>query len=283
MKAAHLYQHLEHDFIAPGMSEQWFECMESLSDLICENFRRRSVGLVCDFAAHISQVFTAVFPSNEVMQAMVETGARDMLLFVHHPAIWDIRKAPAVFQQMDRELLHQFKENRVSIYNLHLPLDNYGEYSTSVTLAKALGVRPEKPFAPYRGAMAGVFGRTGFAVVQDLKEIFEEAVNHEVSLYLNGEGVIRDKRVAVAAGGGLIEEVVKEAAQNNVNVFATGITINNDHTAEVHALAEELEMNILGGTHYSTEKFACIQMADYFQKLGVPCEFIEGKPAMEDL
>ena len=103
-------------------------------------------------------------------------------------------------------------------------------------------------------------------------------MNHEVSPYLNGEGVIRDRRVALAAGGGLIEEVVKEAAQNNVNVFVTGITINNDHTAEVHALAEALEMNILGGTHYSTEKFACIQMADYFQKFGVPCEFIEGKP-----
>jgi hypothetical protein len=39
----------------------------------------------------------------------------------------------------------------------------------------------------------------------------------------------------------------------------------------------------MGGTHYTTEKPACLAMCDYFQKLGLPAEFIEGEPVMEDL
>ena len=283
MEAVRLYQHLEQDFITPGMSDVWAEYMNPVADFVTRNFKQRSMGLVCDFAVEINKVFTAVFPSNEVMQKVLEKGARDVLLFVHHPSVWDIRKAPEVFQQMDRGLLEQFKDSRISIYNLHVPLDNYGEYSTGVTLARMVGIIPEKPFAPYFGAMAGVFGRTDFGTVGDLKDKFQDSVGHEVSLYPYGESEIKDNKVAVTAGGGLIEGVIQEAAQNNINTFVTGITIKNYHTKKVHALAKALKINILGGTHYSTEKFACIEMVDYFKKLGLPGEFLEDKPILEDL
>jgi hypothetical protein len=39
----------------------------------------------------------------------------------------------------------------------------------------------------------------------------------------------------------------------------------------------------LGGTHYSTEKFACMAMTKYFEKLGLPSEFIEDAPGLADL
>lgn len=135
------------------------------------------------------------------------------MLFVHHPSIWDIRKAPEVFQQMDKELLQQFKDRRISIYNLHVPLDNYGEYSTSVTLAKALGIKPEKPFAPYFGALAGVFGKTNSATIQDLKNKFQEAVGYRVSFYNYGENNITEGTVAVVAGGGLDETIERDSTK----------------------------------------------------------------------
>jgi len=114
------------------------------------------------FATEINKVYTAVFPSREVMQRILDDGTQDAMLFVHHPSIWDIRKAPETFQQMDRELLQQFKDKRISIYNLHVPLDSFSEYSTSVTLAKALEIKIEKPFAPYFGALCGVFWKNRF-------------------------------------------------------------------------------------------------------------------------
>ena len=176
MKAIELYAQLEEDFIAPEMSDDWAAQMDSVADFLSENFKKRSMGLVCDFAVEINKIYTAVFPEKDIMQNILADGAENAMLFVHHPSIWDIRKAPSVFQEMDRNLLQQFKERKISIYNLHVPLDNYGDYSTSATLAKALGFKIEKPFAPYFGGMAGVFGLTDFVTVQDLRNKFQQRV-----------------------------------------------------------------------------------------------------------
>jgi len=145
-----------------------------------------------------------------------------------------------------------------------------------------LGIKSEKPFAPYFGAMCGVFGKTDLATVQDLKKVFQEVVGHDVKLYNYGDNEIKDKIVAVVAGGGL-GETIEEIAQNKVNVLITGITAKNDHSKKAHDFAEKHRINILGGTHYSTERFACISMVDYFKKIGLSSEFIEGEPVMEDM
>ena len=50
-----------------------------------------------------------------------------------------------------------------------------------------------------------------------------------------------------------------------------------------HISAKENGVNILAGTHYSTEKFACMKMVEYFSRLGVPGEFIPDLPCMEDM
>ncbi len=282
MKATQLCKQLEKDFITPEMSDEWAKYMDSVADFLSENFKKRSMGSVCDFATEINKVYTAVFPSRKVMQRILDDGTQDAMLFVHHPSIWDIRKAPDVFQPMDRELLQQFKDRRISIYNLHVPLDNYGDHSTSISLAKTLGVKPEKAFAPYFGALAGVFGKTDCTTVQNLKTKFQEIVGHEVSLYDYGDSKINEGTVAVVAGGGL-DETIEKIAQNKVNVLVTGITTKNDHSKKAHEFAEKHKINILGGTHYSTERFACISMVDYFTKAGLSSEFIEDNPVLEDM
>ena len=102
-----------------------------------------------------------------------------------------------------------------------MPLDNHGEYSTSVSLAKALGIKPEKAFVPYFCALAGVFGKIDCITVRNLKDKFQEIVGHEVSLSHYGNSEIKDGIVAVVSGGGLDETIV-EIAQNKVNVLFTG-------------------------------------------------------------
>lgn len=283
MKAIKLYQQLEKNFIVSGLSDEWAEDVNSITDFITDNFKKRSMGLVCDFTTEINKVYTAVFPSEEVLLRILNDGVQDAMLFIHHPAIWDIRKAPNVFQQINKKLLQQFKDRRISIYNLHVPLDNYGEYSTSVSLAQALEIRPEKAFASYFGSLSGVFGRTDIETIQDLRGKFKEIVGHDVSLYNYGDNKIKNKIVAIIAGGGNETKALKEIAESGINTFITGITIKNNHSKEAHEFAEKHGINILGGTHYSTEKFACINMCDYFKKAGLPSEFIEDKPVMEDM
>lgn len=283
MEASKLYQQLEKDFVKPGMSDDWWQYMESIADFVCDNFRHRSMGLVCDFAKDIKKVYTAVFPSSLVMEKILSGGAQNSMLFVHHPATWDIARSPEVFRQMDKNLLEKFKQNKISIFNFHVPLDNFGYYSTSVSLANVLGVEMEKPFAPYFGALCGVFGRTDLVSINDLKNKFEKTVGHKCGLYQYGSNEIVDGKVAVVAGGGNEIGVLREIVDEDINVLITGIIAKNDFSKPAHEFAKERGINLLGGTHYSTEKFACIAMVDYFSKLGLPTEFISDNPMMEDI
>jgi putative NIF3 family GTP cyclohydrolase 1 type 2 len=283
MEAPKLYSQLEKDFIKPGLTDGWTQYMGSVADFLTENFKQRSMGLVCDFTKEINKVYTAVFPSNKVMQEILDKDEKNILLFVHHPSIWDIRKAPEVFQQMDRRLLTEFKKKKIAIYNLHVPLDNFGEYSTSVSLAKALDIKIDKAFALYFGSLSGVFGKTKIALVGEQKSEYEKILGHEARLYNYGENKITNQRVAIIAGGGNEAQLLKEILDENINLFITGISAKNKHSAEAHKFAEENKINILGGTHYSTEKFACMAICDYFKKLGLPSEFVEDESVLEDL
>jgi putative NIF3 family GTP cyclohydrolase 1 type 2 len=256
--------------------------MESVQDFLSDNFKKRSMGLVCDFAREINKVYTAVFPSSKIMKEILAKNETDIMLFVHHPSIWDIRKAPEAFQQMDKKLLKKFRERRISIYNLHVPLDNFGEYSTGASLAKTLGFKVEKPFARYYGGKDGVICLTNLKNVQEVKKKLEAVLGHKASLYKYGTNKIKDGKIAIITGGGNNVEHLKEVASEAVNTFITGITVINEYSKKAHDYAQKHRINIFGGTHYSTEKFACIAICEYFKKIGLPSKFIEDKPVLRD-
>jgi len=283
MRAIQLYEKLEKDFIKKGMNDDWIKYMDPISDFLTDNYKERSMGLVTDFTPEIHKVYTAVFPSRKVMEKILKDKVKNAMLFVHHPANWDIRTAPNIFHQMERDLLEEFKEKKISIYNLHSPLDNYGEYSTSGTLAREINIKIEKPFGVYQGTLCGVIGKTNFVNIHELKEKFQKIIGHEASLYNYGENEIKNHNVAVIGGGGNNIDFLEEIRKEEVNTFITGITVKNEYSKETHDFAEKHKINILGGTHYSTEKFACIAMVNYFKKLNISSEFIEDEPLMEDL
>lgn len=278
-----LYDRLEKDFIVPGMSDEWSKYMEDISDFLTDNYKERSMGLVCDNAQDIDRVYTAVFPSDKVMQTILDRKEKDALLFLHHPSTWDIKNAPPVFHLMNRDLLREFRENRIAIYNLHVPLDNYSEYSSSATLARVLGITDLTPFFEYYGGLVAVFGKTEYGTMRELRERFTAEMGHRTSLYRYGSDEIKGNKVAVAAGGGNLVEILEEIAAAGVNTFVTGVTIKVESTDDAHDYASEKGINITGGTHYSTEKPACQAMCGYFRKLGLETEFIEGEPGLEDL
>jgi putative NIF3 family GTP cyclohydrolase 1 type 2 len=280
--ALELYNALEKSFIFPQLKDDWVHETNDIIEFLTPNFQNRSMGLVCDFTKTISRVFTAVFPSERVIENILKSEVQNALLFVHHPAIWDIRKAPNVFQQVNRNLLAELKNRNIAVYNLHVPLDNFGDYSTSVCFARALKIEPQRPFAPYYGALAGVFGKTEFNTTTELRELFKQQVGHSVSLYNYGEDRIRNNIVAVIAGGGL-GEAIEEISKNGVNTFVTGISVKNEFSKKSHDFAKENKINILGGTHYSTEKFACKEMVKFFSKFDLPSEFLSDEPVFEDM
>lgn len=282
MVAKELYKNLDNDFIKQGLSDDWFQYMPELGTYICDNFKNQNMGLVCDFTEIVNCVYTAVFPSENVIGKILEKNDKAML-FVHHASIWNLNKSPYGFYNMDASLLDKLREKHISIYCLHVPLDNFSEYSTSKTLADALDLEIIKPFSNYRGSLCGIIGKTKYKTVNELQKKYSEAVGHETKLYQYGDSEIVDNIVGVCAGGGNQAVVVEELIQNNINTFITGISVKNDISASVHELEENNRINVLGGTHYSTEKFACISMCNYFSKLGIEAEFIDDVPCFEDI
>jgi putative NIF3 family GTP cyclohydrolase 1 type 2 len=249
MSAKEIYANLENDFIKPGISDEFYQYMTELEPYFCENFKARSMGLVCDFAETINRVFTAVFPTEKVIREILEK-SENAMLFTHHACNWDLKKSPIGFYNMDAALLEMLKKKHISIYCLHAPLDNYSEYSTSKTLADSLDIEIIRPFVNYCGTLCGVIGKARYQTVNELQNKYSEAVGHETKFYRYGDNEIKNGMVAVAAGGGNQAFVLQELVENNINTFVTGITLKNDASAEAHEFAEKNRINIFGGTHY---------------------------------
>jgi putative NIF3 family GTP cyclohydrolase 1 type 2 len=285
MKAIELYNILEKDFVIPSINENWYDNDMSINDeYICDNFKQRSLGLLCDFTDEIKKVYTAVFPSDKILTRIIDDNVTDAMLFLHHPLAWDLSIDPNIaFYQINTDLLKKMKERRISLFNFHLPLDNYSEYATTKTLANALGIEILKAYNLYNGAVCGVIGRTACKTVQELQKKLSQTVGHETKLYLYGESEIENGIVSLCAGGGNDYDVVLDMINENIKVHITGISVKNRYSEKSHELEKENKINLLGATHYSTEKFACMAMCDYFKKLGLEAEFIVDVPCLADL
>lgn len=285
MNAKEVYQKLEKDFKLKECRDDWSN-IEFDPEFVADNFRKRYIGILADNTEEISKVYTAVFPSEKVMQGILEQNEQNILLFTHHPVDWKIIEGQSPFVNLSRNLLQKFRENKISIYTLHTPLDGNGEYSTSVNFAKNLGVTQIGEFAEYFGFLSGVIDKTDCKNISEIAEVFKKAVGHEVKIWNYGTDKIKDGKVAVVAGGGNDPEILSEVAKLGINTFLSGVTYPNKNyepSLRAHKVAKENKINLIGGTHYSTEKFACIKMIEYFKKLGIPAEFLQDDPDMGDL
>ena len=74
-----------------------------------------------------------------------------------------------------------------------------------------------------------------------------------------------------------------EPGRTGIHTFVTGITARNEHSQAAHDLARRHRINLIGLTHYSSEKFACIALCEYFARLGLPCSFLPDEPVLEDM
>lgn len=282
MDSKNLYFYLEKDFVKAKIIDDWSQEIPSIKKYLTPNYKKRFIGLMCDNTKIVKKVYTAVFLSNDVLNFILNKKENNVLLFVHHPATWNICNKDA-FILPDKKLLNKCIKKQISIFNFHAPLDNYSKYSTSVTLAKALGLKIIKKFALHKGAYCGVISECNFKKVKDLQKHFTKILGHKTKLCFYGNPSINSKKIAIVAGGGNDRDILKQVLKQNINTFLTGITAKNSYSQEAHQFAKENKINILGGTHYSTEKFACIAMCQYFEKLKIPSEFIEEKPLLEDL
>ena len=285
MKAQQLYDTLDKDFEITKYKDEWGAFLE-FNEFINPDFKERYIGVMLNNSDEIKKVYTSTFPDNIILEEILKRNETDVLLFSHHAMGYDPTREDFLFYNIPVEYLKELKARRISLYVLHLPLDKNGIYSTSMSLARVLQLPVENEFCEYLGIKVGVICRTNFQKITDFTSHLKKVVGHDVKIRQYGGEVIEGGKIAVAAGGGCIDFVARELSELGINTYLTGLTKpmpSFDPGMEFHRIAKENKINVIGATHYSTEKYACIAMEEYFTKLGMEAEFIEGIPFMEDL
>jgi len=284
MNAIKLYEQLKNDFIKEGIQDvDWASRMPSLDEYLYPAFKQNGgIGLMCDFANEIEKVYTTVFLSDNVLSKLLSKNISNAMLFSHHPTNWDLKEHNGNYSANEKYIA-ELKERNVSIYILHHPLDNYGKYSTCGTLANELKIKVETSAFLYMGAYCGVVGTSDYKTVAELHDRYSQTVGHKTSLYQYGNGDIRGERIAVCPGGGNAMFVINEMLKLNIKTLITGVTITNDYSRKTHEFEKDNYINVFGGTHYSTEKYAPMEMCKYFNDLGLPSEFVEDEADLFDL
>ena len=284
MEAKVVYDKLNKDFLKEGIRDiGWTVRMPLLWKHFTNEFCTNSgKGLMLDFAFEINEVYTMVFLEERLLDQLLATNVTDALILSHHPTAWDIEKRNGNYA-IDEEYCLRLKQNRIAVYILHQPLDDYGPYSTARTLAEQLPVTIERPAFKFQGAMCGLIATTSCNTITELQKRFSTAVGHRVSLYRYGNKQINEQKVAVCPGGGNQLFVIQEMLKNNTKTLITGVSLINEHSSDVHKYAKKHRVNVLGGTHYSTEKFAMMRMVEYFEALGLPARFLADEPQLYDL
>jgi len=281
MNAVKLYDKLNTDFILDGITDDWKERTKVFDVFLTKSYKKTSMGLMFDFTDEIKTVYSAVFLSEDVVKRASQS--KNAMILVHHPLMWDLEKYDEIFAPISIKSVKLLKVNNISVFNMHTPLDNYSDYSTSKSLAETLGLKIIKPFAAYFGTLAGVICETPFSHISELKAKFEQAVGHQTKLYNYGDQNIKNRKVAVVAGGGNDADIIREMVDLGITTLITGVSLKNDFSKQLHEFEKKNNINILGGTHYSTEKFAMISMCKYFEASGINSEFIEESPSFSDL
>jgi putative NIF3 family GTP cyclohydrolase 1 type 2 len=284
MKAENLYEKLDKDFDIANLTDDWSFMI--FSDYMVPAFREKHMGLVLDNAETIKKVYTATIPDLDILDKLLLTNERDILLFSHHAMGYDPTLPGFPFYDIPEAYLSLLKQQRISFYVLHAPLDKNGEFSTSVNLAKHLDLQIIDEFCHYMGIKCGVICQTEKITADELAAYMESRIGHEVKLRKNGKDKIHNGLVAVAAGGGNVDFAAREIAELGINLYVTGCTRqvpSFEPVVEFHRIVEDEQINVIGASHYTTEKYACQAMVDYFENLGIPAEFLEGKYYLEDL
>jgi len=284
MKTKELYERLDSDFEIVKYKDDWR--FIEFNEFINPAFKDRYIGVMLDNSDVIEKVYTSTIPDKIVLDKILARNETDILLFSHHAMGYDPTLQGFPFYNIPVDYLKQLKENRISFYVLHIPIDKNGPYSTSVNLAKTLQLQVTDEFCEYLGTKVGVICETNFTKLADFAQHVNNVIGHDIKVRQYGDEIIKNNTVAIAAGGGCIDFVARELTALGINTYLTGLSKPMpafQPGMEFHRIARKNKINVVGATHYSTEKFACIAMVDYFKSLGMEAEYIEGIPCMEDL
>jgi putative NIF3 family GTP cyclohydrolase 1 type 2 len=259
----------------------------ALSDVgracVTKAFLDEKSGLMFDFAQTTNKVYGVVFTTAEIFDFLLATANKPSLIFTHHPH--DYHEDARGFGLFPEKYLHDFKKKEIAVYTIHLPLDVGRSICVSKSLAERLSLSGSAPFYATSGGHLGVIG---FMYTADLNTLAKHVC---VTLGVNSVDVFdnggKGNRTAIVAGGGDQPEILRKAKDLGCSNYITGTVVHRwalepvQHgNKEFHSLAREWKINLIGASHYHTEKCAVQDVIAFLEKTGLDAEFI-ADPVLE--
>jgi len=278
MKTDDLVSRLDEAFGIAACEEdlQEFAVVGDNRHLLNPEFLEGKTGLMLRSSQTVERVFTAVFISAGVVGKILEYP--NSLIFTHHH--FDYFEDERGLKSIPPGVLESLRDKGVSIYVAHAPLDGHHVYGTSLALAHLCGIEPEERFYDYFGAPVALFGRIERTDFESFAESVRTRLERPILTLQKHRPHV--ERLAVVAGGGDLPDLLQMAHNHGCDTLLTGTVENRfavpvlqDLNKQFHELNAKLKLNLIGGTHYGTERPAMIRVVEMFKAYDVPCVYSE--------
>ena len=239
-------------------------------------FLKQKTGLMIVGVGKVHAVRTSVFVTDRVVEQLSDQ--RPSLLLTHHQ--FNYFEDERGLQPISGEQIQKLAKQGHSLYVSHAPLDTHPIYGSSLALAEEVGVKQTGRFYDYFGAPTAVVGEVGEQTLQDFAEHVRKSLLRPKIDVMQERPHVRT--IAVVAGGGDLPDVLQEAYDLGADTMLLGTLENRWGIRGVQIAHQEflqlnnkLKLNLIGGSHYNTERLAMVKVVRLFEGLGVPCEFCE--------
>jgi|SRR3989344_824562 len=253
---------------------------------------KHNTGLMIANSQEINKIYTAFAPSRYVLEKIHMAGIVNTLLVVKHPFDWNgKRNGPGFihFEERDYQLMEGMG---ISIYSLHTPMDknrNDKVVSTAYAFAKIIKMKIMEEFASEdnenQDFLIGLIGKVQESKLDSFVKKLNSTLDYKVKVMKKDDKV---GIVAIVTGGGFIPEMIKEAKEKGVTTYITGVITPNDskwckeNYSKSFSEINKMDINIIGCSHYLTEKWAMEMSIPYFGQI-CKAEFIEDNEALSIL
>ncbi len=287
-----LVNKIKKDFEVDKFPEDWDFIIKGdieLKKRTTKEFLKENRGLIFKNSDEVSKIYVACFPSTYVLREIAKKGEKSVLLITHHPFDWD--GTGTGFKTYSAEDYELMNKNKISLMFMHVPWDRVrnekDRVSTAYGTAKKINMKVEGEFQEYHGALVSLFGKMPINKFSELvKYVKEKLGNKSLNVFRYGSEEVG--AVGLVPGGGNDADMAEEAHKLGIKTYITGCTnrcknpYSQAKAKEFFVKVKEFKMNVIGASHYLTEKWAIEQSIPFFKRY-LPSEFIEDFSQLKNL
>lgn len=195
------------------------------------------------------EIYKVGYCTNLTAETAKEAAKQKVDLLVTHHDAWEWMTG------MKEEVLSILKQNQISHFYIHLPLDD-ADFGNNTSILERLGFRVIDKFSNDDGMYCGRIGELDNPIeFEELVSRIENLMEEPVRSWKNHER--RIKKIGVVTGAGFSATDIEEAVNLGCDVYFTGEKIL--YTVQY---AKFTKINLIVGSHTFTEIFGLESLAN---------------------